>query len=159
MRPGRQPHEGEGRERQGEEGRTIGYHYLVGDKEIWQFTPDDEKTHHVGCELNNDSIGIERLICKGISYCDAIHNQAKLAATLMVKWNISIDNVISHKTARIMCGEEPKQCPNRLIVGQYGGFPLFYREIKKCIQFRDFFYEILTPEKLDNIEGLKLEKK
>lgn len=132
---------------QGLEGRTVGYHYLCGDKEIYNFIPDDEKTHHVGCELNNNSIGIERLICKGISYCDALHNQAKLAATLMVKYNIPIDRVISHKTAQAMCGiEQPKQCPNRLIAGQYGGFSLFYKEIKKCLEFGDLFYEVLGKE-------------
>ena len=130
----------------GEKGNTIGYHYLCSDKEIWHFIPDDEMAHHVGSSLNKCSIGIERIVCEGISFCDALHNQAKLAATLMVKWNIPIENVISHKTGRILGGSLPKECPNRLIAGQYGGFKLFYQEIKKCLQNQDFFYEILDSK-------------
>ena len=86
-------------------GSKVGYHYLVGDKKIYQFIPDDCYTCHTMTSLNYCSIGIERLVCKGISYCDALHNQAKLAATLMVKWDIPFENVISHKTARIMTGK------------------------------------------------------
>ncbi|MDD3392115.1 MAG: peptidoglycan recognition family protein [Bacilli bacterium] len=82
----------------GENGITIGYHFLVGDKCIYQFLKEDEATHHCGTfEGNNNSIGIERLICQGIDYEQALHNQAKLIATLMVKWNIPIENVVTHK--------------------------------------------------------------
>ena len=67
----------------GQNGRTIGYHYLVGDKEVYQFIPDDIASDHTGTAVgNNSSIGIERLICKGVNYEHAIHNQAKLTATL-----------------------------------------------------------------------------
>lgn len=127
-------------------GIMIGYHYLVGDKEIYQFIPDDECTHHTGTDINYCSIGIERLICKGISYCDALHNQAKLAATLMVKWDIPLTRVISHKTAKVIAGEPIKECPNRLIKGQYGGFRSFYREIYKCLKENDLFYELLIEK-------------
>ena len=132
--------------KEGQEGKTIGYHYLCGDKEIWQFIPDDERAHHVGSSINNCSIGLERLINEGTSFPDALHNQAKLAATLMYKWNIPIENVISHKTGRLLGGALPKECPNRLIAGQYGGFKLFYQEVKKCLEVQDFFYEILDTD-------------
>ena len=146
----------------GMRGSTIGYHYLVGDKSIYHFIPDTEKSHHVGCAINNCSIGIERLVCEGISFCDALHNQAKLAATLMVKYSIPLSNVIFHKTAQILCGKEnPKQCPNRMIVGQYGGFSLFKKEIKKCLKFRNLFFELLIYDYEftdDDIKKLILEK-
>lgn len=140
----------------GLDGSTIGYHYLCGDKSIYHFIPDDEKTHHVGCAFNNYSIGIERLICKGVSYCDALHNQAKLTATLMVKHDIPLENVITHKMAQTICGmENPKPCPNRLIAGWYGGFELFKDEIKKCLNNKDLFYEILAPDYIKS-DGNKL---
>ena len=83
---------------EGINGSTIGYHFLVGDKVIYQFIKEDESTHHTGTiEGNKNSIGIERLICDGINYEYALHNQAKLIATLMVKWNIPIENVVTHR--------------------------------------------------------------
>lgn len=133
-------------------GSKIGYHYLVGDKKIYHFIPDDCYACHTGSVLNFCSIGIERLVCKGISFCDALHNQAKLAATLMVKWNIPFEHVISHKTARIMTGEEVKQCPSRLINEQYGGFEMFKKEVKRCLEFGDLFDEVF--EQYNNFDEL-----
>lgn len=68
---------------QGHNGRTIGYHYLCGDDKIYQFIPDTEAAHHTGSAFNNCSIGIERLVCEGLSTEDALYNQAKLTATLV----------------------------------------------------------------------------
>lgn len=127
-------------------GKKVGYHYLVGDKEIYQFLPDNECAFHTGTAINYCSIGIERLICEGVRYSDALHNQAKLAATLMVKWDIPISHVLSHKSTKIMMHEEIKECPNRLIQGQYGGFRMFYKEIIKCLRDHDLFYELLVEK-------------
>lgn len=141
-------------------GINIGYHYLVGDKEIYHFIPDTESARHTGTDINWCSIGIERLICEGVRYSDALHNQAKLAATLMVKWDIPLSRVISHKTAKVISNEPIKQCPNRLIVGQYGGFRSFYREIYKCLKDNDLFYELLIEkyafEEMENLIDKKL---
>lgn len=136
-------------------GIKIGYHYLVGDKTIYQFIPDDESTRHTGTDINYCSIGIERLICEGVRYPDALHNQAKLAATLMVKWDIPLSRVISHKSAKVITGTPIKECPNRLIKGQYGGFRSFYREIYKCLKDNDLFFELLV-EKYSYEEEKKL---
>lgn len=130
-------------------GIEVGYHYLVSDDTIYHFIPDTNSTKHTGTILNYCSIGIERLVNEDINFPDAIHNQAKLAATLMVKWHIPLSNVISHEQARIMNNMEPKTCPNRMIAGQYGGFSLFYKEIKKCFQNKDLFYEVIL-ERYDN---------
>ncbi len=129
-------------------GSKIGYHYLVGDKNVIQFIPDNQCAYHTGTDFNYHSIGIERLICEGVRYPDALHNQAKLAATLMIKWNIPISNVISHKETKRLSNKEIKTCPNRLINGQYGGFRLFYREIRKCLKDGDLFYELLPVNNL-----------
>lgn len=136
-------------------GSAIGYHYLVGDKKIYHFIPDTCWVKHTGTDLNFCSIGIERLVCKGISYCDALHNQAKLAATLMIKWNIPFERVISHKTARIMCGKEVKDCPSRLNHNQYGGFELFKNEIKKCLQYNDLFDEVFEENVSIDVDRAK----
>lgn len=106
-------------------GSKIGYHYLVGDKNVIQFIPDNQCAYHTGTDFNYHSIGIERLICDGVRYPDALHNQAKLAATLMIKWNIPISNVISHKETKRLSNKEIKTCPNRLINGQYGVLDYF----------------------------------
>lgn len=146
-------------------GIEIGYHYLVSDNTIYHFIPDINATKHTGTDFNYNSIGIERLVNEDISFPDALHNQAKLTATLMIKWQIPLSNVISHQKARILRNQEAKSCPNRMIDGQYGGFNLFYKEIKKCFETRDLFYEVLM-EKYDRqnaidefVEmGMKLKK-
>lgn len=137
-------------------GSHVGYHYLVGDEKIYQFIPDNECAFHTGTDFNYHSIGIERLICEGVSYPEALHNQAKLAATLMVKWDIPITRVISHKGTKMLSNQPVKSCPSRLIAGQYGGFRIFYREIEKCLRDKDLFYELLVDKyKINENKSLK----
>lgn len=143
---------------QGSEGRSIGYHFLVGDKEIYQFIKEDEATDHTGTlEGNNNSIGIERLICEGISYEHALHNQAKLIATLMVKWNIPLDHVKTHKGMVWTFAperENKKNCPSRMLAGQRGGEEQFRREITKCFKHKWFFYELLNENQIKAINSI-----
>ena len=145
-------------ESQGKEGRSIGYHFLVGDKKIYQFIKEDEATDHTGTlEGNNNSIGIERLICKGISYEHALHNQAKLIATLMVKWNIPLNHVKTHKGMVWTFAperENKKNCPSRMLAGQRGGEEQFRREIEKCFKHRWFFYELLDEKQIKAINDI-----
>lgn len=140
---------------------TIGYHYLVGDKEIYQFIEDDVATSHTGTAFgNNNSIGVERLICKGVNYEQATHNQAKLIATLMLKHDISIENVITHKEMQRRYGnpeqkENPKQCPGRMLAGFRGTVQDFKKEIKRCIAYGWLFEDELdleTRKKLPDIQ-------
>ncbi len=132
----------------GRTGRTIGYHYLVGDKEVYQFLEDDVATEHTGTEFgNHNSIGIERLICEGVNYEYATHNQAKLIATLMLKHNIPIENVITHKHMQEQEGKEnPKQCPGRMLAGFRGGVQDFKHEIERCFIYGWFFEDLLDEE-------------
>ena len=128
--------------------RIVGYHYLVTDDKIVQFLPDNEVGHHTGSPFNNHSIGVERIICEGTSYPDALHNQAKLTATLMVKYNIPLRRVITHVDARILSGKDPKYCPGRLLYGFYGGMEKFREEIELCIRNNDLFTELLEEHYL-----------
>ena len=79
-------------------GSFVGYHFLVGDDKIYQFIPEEESANHTGTVQGNKcSIGIERIICEGINQEHALFNQAKLIATLMIKYDIPISNVVTHK--------------------------------------------------------------
>lgn len=144
-----------------EKGSSIGYHYLVGDKEVWQFLEDNVATSHTGTDFGNEnSIGIERVICEGVNYEYAIHNQAKLAATLMLKHNIPIGNVITHKEMQRRYGEKekqenPKQCPGRLLAGFRGTMQDFNNEIKRCLMHGWLFEELLDEKTISEIPKIK----
>lgn len=143
-----------------QKGRTVGFHYLVGDNEVYQFIPDNKSTDHTGTMFGNkNSIGIERLICNDIDYENAVHNQAKLIATLMLKHNIPIQNVYTHKQMQMEYGSEkvknaPKSCPSRLNAGFRGTVQDFKHEIERCFQYGWFFEDILTQEQINQIPEL-----
>lgn len=147
----------------GQNGSTIGYHYLVGDKEIYQFLEDNVATHHTGTEFgNNNSIGVERLICENVNYEQATHNQAQLIATLMLKHNIPLDNVITHKEMQKRFGNPnqqqcPKQCPARVLAGFRGNLQDFKNEIKRCFEYGWFFNELLDEKTIQNIPNIQKE--
>ena len=127
---------------------------------MYQFIPDTKSTDHTGTAFgNHNSIGIERLIYKGIDYENAVHNQAKLVATLMLKYNITIQNVYTHKQMQMEYGSErvkstPKQCPGRLISGFRGTVQDFKHEVERCFEYGWFFKELLTPEQIKEIPVL-----
>ncbi len=145
----------------GKSGSTIGYHYLVGDEEIYQFIEDDIATCHTGTEFgNHNSIGIERLICEGVNYEYATHNQAKLIATLMLKHNIPLENVITHKEIQRRFGtteqqKNPKQCPGRMLAGFRGNVQDFKNEIKRCLIYGWLFEELLDDKTKENIPRIQ----
>lgn len=141
-------------------GRTVGYHYLVGDTSVYQFIPDNRATEHTGTIFGNyNSIGVERIICKGINYEHAVHNQAKLIATLMLKHSIPIENVWTHKQMQVEYGNEerrknPKQCPQRLLAGFRGTLKDFKGEVERCFIHGWFFEDALDEEQISQIPGL-----
>ncbi len=143
-------------------GRTIGYHYLVGDKQVYQFMEDDVATSHTGTEFgNHNSIGVERVICDGVNYEHATHNQAKLIATLMLKHNIPLDNVLTHKEMQRRFGDDeeqranPKQCPGRMLAGFRGTVQDFKGEIKRCFMYGWFFNELLDEKTIEEIPQIQ----
>lgn len=138
---------------------TVSYHFLCGDKAVWQFLPEDEATDHTGTrEGNHNSIGIERVICKGVNYAEALHNQAKLAATLMKKWNIPIENVKPHRAMQWLYTperEDKTACPSRLLHDWYGGWERFILEIERCIKYNWYFDELINEKKKSEISKFK----
>ena len=123
---------------------SVGYHYLCDDDNVYEFIPDYEKAYHTGTFINNFSIGVERLVNLNVSFPDALHNQAKIVATLMYKWGVPLRRVITHLNARVACDKEIKYCPSRMLDYQYGGEKKFYNEVVNCLRKNDFFYEILN---------------
>lgn len=125
-------------ERPKEGKKQVGYHYLVSDREIVQFIPDNEVTHHTGNAKGNQlSIGIERLVNEGTDFDKAISIQAKLTATLMKKWNIPLLYVVPHR----YWGDV--NCPARLLAGQNGGWYDFHLHVKHLYVMKNFFQEVL----------------
>lgn len=149
----------------GEKGSKIGYHYLVGDTEVFQFIEDNVATSHTGTVFgNHNSIGVERVICEGVNYEYATHNQAKLIATLMLIHGIPLENVITHKQMQIRFGDEekkanPKQCPGRMLAGFRGNVEDFKTEIKRCFIYGWFFEELLDQKTIDQIPDIQKKSK
>lgn len=123
------------------EGRDprIGFHFLCGDDEVVQFLPTNVRTAHTGTYEGNSSIGIERLVNVNIDFDKAIHNQAKLTATLMDMYKIPLEHVVPHKHWG------GKECPARLLAGLYGwDWERFLDQVKKYFDEKDFFTGIIT---------------
>ncbi|WP_077317564.1 N-acetylmuramoyl-L-alanine amidase [Virgibacillus proomii] len=99
-------------------GRTVGWHFTVDDKEIYQHLPTNENGWHAGDGNGNGnmkSIGIE--ICENSDgdFDKAVKNAQWLIKKLMKKHNISISNVVPHKHWT------GKNCP-RLLLGMWETF-------------------------------------
>lgn len=72
----------------------LGYHFMVSDKEVVQFISTKFRTAHAGCFDGNSSIAIQRVVNCKVDFYKAICNQAKLAATLMFKFNIGYKHLV-----------------------------------------------------------------
>lgn len=90
------------------------WHYTVDDSEIYHHLPDNEVGWHAGDKKtenggNMTGIGIEMCVNQGSDYEKTLENTAKLVATLMVSYNLTMDEVKFHQdfTGKI--------CPHRLI--------------------------------------------
>ncbi|XMB86322.1 N-acetylmuramoyl-L-alanine amidase [Mycoplasmatota bacterium WC44] len=99
----------------------VSFHFAVDENEIWQALPEDVNGWHAGDgseedSYNRNSIAIE--IARSTIHDDsikdeAVNNAAKLAAYLMVKHDIPIENVITHHDV------SGKYCPHD-IFDRYG---------------------------------------
>lgn len=114
----------------------VSYHYIVSDNVIVRLIPDNECAYHAkGGNLK--SIGIERTVNEGTDFDKAISNQAQLAATLMFKLQIPLENVVPH---RFWLG---KECPARLLAGLYGGWDGFIAKVERFYNLQQFIEELL----------------
>lgn len=79
----------------------VSWHYTVDDKSIYQHLPDHETAFHAGDGSrigggNKNGIGIEMCVNGLGNFELTIRNTAKLIATLLHKYNLTIDNVKQH---------------------------------------------------------------
>lgn len=72
----------------------LGYHFMVSDEEVVQFIYTKFRTAHAGCFDGNSSIAIQRVVNCNVDFAKAIYNQAKLAATLMVKFGMPLNHIV-----------------------------------------------------------------
>ncbi len=95
--------------------RAASWNYQVDAYSIYQSFEDDIICWHAGdgtssyATGNNNGIGIEMCVNRDGNYEGTLANNAKLVASLMLKYNLNIDNVKRHYD---MSG---KECPSYLI--------------------------------------------
>ncbi|WP_330948909.1 peptidoglycan recognition protein family protein [Virgibacillus sp. MG-45] len=100
-------------------GRTVGWHFTVDDKEVYQHLPLNEHGWHAGDggngTGNRKSIGIEICENEDGDFGKAVSNAVWLIQQLMNEHTISIEKVVTHKHW------SGKNCPRRLL-DQWTGF-------------------------------------
>jgi len=81
-------------------GRTVGWHYTVDDRSIWQSIPDNEATWHAGDGSNGTgnrkSLAIEICVNSDGDFAKARRNAAWLTAKKMVEHKILLSRVVQH---------------------------------------------------------------
>ena len=111
--------------------RNASAHYFVDDKEIIQIVGDSKSSWHVGDGsgkygiTNRNSIGIEMCINSDSDYNKAYKNTIELVKNLMVKFNISDENVIRHYDA------SRKNCPQTMNINNWKKWWEFKELIKQ----------------------------
>lgn len=114
--------------------RGASAHYFVDDKEIIQIVGDSFASWHCGDNqgrgralngvTNSNSIGIELCVNKDGNYEKAYNNLIELVKNLMVKFNISHNNVVRHYDV------SRKSCPDTFKANNWAR----WNEFKKAIQ-------------------------
>ena len=100
----------------------LSWHYTVDEEEIYHHIPDRETAFHAGDNIrqeggNRNGIGIELCVNKGSDFDQTLHNAAVLAAYLMDKYDLTIDDVKKHQDF------SGKICPDTLITqNRWGEF-------------------------------------
>ncbi len=114
------------------------WHYTVDDKAIYRHIPDNEKSYSTGNkEANESSIAIELCVNSDGDFEVTKKNAGELICELMRKYNISIENVKTHKAC------DGKNCPATLLKS---GWDEFIRLIENGAQ---------SPEKFITVNELK----
>lgn len=78
----------------------------------------------------------------------------------MLKHNIPLENVITHKHMQQQFGNEdqqknPKPCPGRMLAGFRGGVQDFKHEIERCFMYGWFFEELLDEKTRERIPQMQ----
>ncbi|HBI63840.1 MAG TPA: hypothetical protein DDX51_01800 [Clostridiales bacterium] len=90
------------------------WHYTVDDTEIWHHLPDNEIGYHAGDHSyqeggNRNGIGIELCVNQGGDFDHTMRNAAQLTAYLLLKYELSLENVKQHRDF------SGKICPQTMI--------------------------------------------
>lgn len=96
----------------GSGGRQASWHYTVDDKDIYQHLRDNEQGWHAGDGNgpgNTTSIGIEVCMYTGMNKDVAWSNAARLVASLLLHYKLTVDQVVPHKKW------SGKQCPSQIL--------------------------------------------
>ena len=106
----------------------LSWHYTVDDHQIYHHLPDSERGYHasdsgVSGGGNDCGIGIEICVNEDGDYDKAVDNAAHLAAELVKRYHLSIDDVKQHGDFT------NKNCPEHLREGD--NYEKFLKKIKK----------------------------
>lgn len=94
--------------------QELSWHYTVDDHEIWHHIPDNETAFHAGDHMddgggNKNGIGVEMCVNADGDYEQTLKNTQKLAAYLLHKYHLAIDDLKKHQDF------SGKNCPSRLL--------------------------------------------
>ncbi|HHX78618.1 MAG TPA: hypothetical protein GX695_02560 [Acholeplasmataceae bacterium] len=146
--------------------RAASWHFSIDDKEVFQQIPMDEVAWHAGDGLtkypnlwlndkgfhlgggNLSGVGIESCVYKGVNFNKVMRNVAKLAADLLIKYNLGINAIKQHYDF------SSKNCPEVIREAKRWDelIHLIKLEYYKKTQLNDviFTFESLDPEVMDN---------
>lgn len=141
---------------QQDDARAASWNYQVDAYSIYQSFEDNVICWHAGDGTsygtgNTNGIGIEMCVNRDGNYEGTIHNNAKLVASLMLKYNLNLDNVKRHYD---MSG---KECPSYLIrTSRWEEFVEMVRMeylLQKYLQGATIRYELTTADEnnTDNV--------
>lgn len=130
--------------------RQASWHYQVDAYSIYQSFGDDIYGWHAG-ETNGNKygIGIEMCVNRDGNYEGTIMNNAKLVASLMLKYNLNFDNVYRHYD------HSGKECPSYLI--RTGRWVEFVEMTRKEYLIRKYLLNATIEYNL-SIDGLTTEE-
>ena len=130
--------------------REASWHYQVDAYSIYQSFADDIYGWHAGETYGNRyGIGIEMCVNRDGNYEGTIMNNAKLVASLMLKYNLNFDNVYRHYD------HSGKECPSYLI--RTGRWIEFVEMTRKEYLIRKYLVESTIKYNL-SIAGLNTDE-
>ena len=135
---------------QQDEARAASWHYQVDAYSIYQSFNDNISGWHAGETYGNRyGIGIEMCVNRDGNYEGTIMNNAKLVASLMLKYNLNFDNVYRHYD------HSGKECPSYLI--RTGRWVEFVEMTRKEYLIRKYLVDATIEYNL-SIDGLSTEE-
>ena len=113
--------------------RNASAHYFVDDHQIIQVIEDSNAAWHCGDGKgkygikNSNSIGVEICVNQDGDYDKAVSNAVELAATLLKKYNLSLDRLKRHYDA------SRKTCPASMSANNWAAWELFVSAVKAAL--------------------------